>query len=509
MKTALVSTTGRLVGYSVQEVELFHPEPGAAEQDPAEWWDALINTTKNLLAKKLVDPKDIVACITANQMDGTIPIDKDGKVLHRCILWMDTRGAPMIKKALKGKIEISGWGISNLLKWIPKTGGAPGLTGKDIIAHILYLKEKKPEIYKATYKFLDCKDYLTYKLTGKIVTSYDCGFLSWCVDTRNMNKIRYDKKLARKLKINLDQLPELKPSTEIVGNILPELARELGLSEDMKVVLGCGDLAAAAIGSGAVLDLQPHICVGSSSWLVCHNTERKLDVVNMIASIPSGIPGKYIALGEQEAAGINLTWLRDKVLYHKDELLVTEDVPDIYKIFDKIVPEVPPGSKNVIFTPWLFGERSPIEDHTVRGGLFNVSLDIDRRHIIRAIFEGVAYNMKWLLDAMEGMLKTRLEPINIIGGGATSNIWCQIFADVLDRKIKQVNAAKEANAVGVALIASIALGYMKWEDVPNVMSFKAEYTPNPANREVYDKLFEEFKLIYKNNKDMYRRLNAH
>ena len=126
MKTALVSTTGRLVGYSVQEVELFHPEPGAAEQDPEEWWDALINTTKNLLAKKLVDPKDIVACITANQMDGTIPIDKDGKVLHRCILWMDTRGAPMIKKELKGKIEISGWGISNLLKWIPKTGGGPG-----------------------------------------------------------------------------------------------------------------------------------------------------------------------------------------------------------------------------------------------------------------------------------------------------------------------------------------------------------------------------------------------
>ena len=507
VKTAIVSTKGKLMGYSVQEVSMYYPEQGGVEQDPEEWWAALKTTTKNLLAKRLVDPKDIVACVTANQMDGTIPIDESGNVLHRCILWMDTRGAPMVKKVMKGLIEISGWGISNIFRWLPITGGAPGLSGKDIFGHILYLKEKKPEIYTATYKFLDCKDYLTYKLTGKIVTSYDCGFLSWLVNTKDPNNMHYDKKLARKAKIDIAKLPDLRPSTEIVDTILPELAAEFGLSEQTRVVLGSGDMAAAAVGSGAVLDGQAHICIGSSSWLVCHIPDRKIDIINMIASIPSGIPGRYMVLGEQEAAGINLTWLRDNLLYHKDALLASEQVPDIYKIFDKLVMEVEPGSHKLIYTPWLFGERTPIEDHTVRGGLFNLSLDIDRRHLIRAIFEGVAYNMKWLLEKMEALLKTKLEPINMIGGGASSDIWCQIFADILDRKVKQVYAAKEANAVGAALIASVALGYLKWEDIPSCMDFKNEYSPNPNNRRIYDELFTEFVGIYKQNKEMYKRLN--
>lgn len=508
MKTALVSTEGEVVGFAVEEFPLYHPEQGAAEQDPNDWWKALVKTTHDLLSRELIPKEDIVACVTSNQMDGTIPLSKDGDILHNCLTWMDTRGAPMVKKLCGGLIEVSGYGVTNLIRWIPKTCGIPGLAGKDIIAHILWLKEKRPEIYEKTWKFLDCKDFLNYKLTGKIATTYDCAALTWIVNTKDADNIHYDPKLAKKAKIDVDKLPELKPSSYVLDTIREDVAKELGLDSSIKVVLGAGDLSTAAVGSGAVLEGQAHICVGSSSWIISHTPLRNVDIFNMVACLPSAIPGLYIGIGEQEAAGINLTWLRDNVLYHKDELLVDENVPDVYKIFDKMVEDVPPGANNLIFTPWMFGERSPIEDHTIRGGLYNVSLDTNREHIIRAIFEGVAFNSKWLLKSIEKLVEVeRLDPITLVGGGAISDVWCQIFADILDRDIIQVHNPKESNSKGAAFIASVALGYIEWEDIPNLIQTKQVFKPQQANREIYDRLFEEFKKIYKNNKKMYRRLN--
>ncbi|HMF32946.1 MAG TPA: FGGY-family carbohydrate kinase [Candidatus Lokiarchaeia archaeon] len=507
MKTAIVSTTGEIMGFEVEEYPVYYPEPGAAEQNPMEWWQALVNTTHKLLDQNLVSVDDIVAVVTSNQMSGTIPIDKDGNLLHNCLTWLDTRGAPMIKKLCGGLIEISGYGISNLLRWIGRTGGAPTLGGKDCLAHILYLKQKQPDIYAKTWKFLDCKDWLTYKLTGKTVTSYDCGFLLWVMNNKDPNHFFYDKDLLKKVKLNVDQLPELQPSTFVVGPILPDVAGELGLNANTQVVLGAGDMSSAAVGSGAVLDNQAHVCIGSSSWIWAHIPERKLDITHMIASIPCAIPGRYIVGGEQETAGINLTWLRDKVLYHKDELLVEEQVPNVYKIFDKLVAEIDPNANNVLFTPWMFGERAPVEDSTVRGGLFNLSLDTDRRYIIRAVFEGIAFNSRWLLMYTEKLAGAKMDPIMMIGGGGTSDVWCQIYADILDRKIRQVAAPKEGNSIGAAFIASIALGYIKWEDIPGLIKVKQEFSPRPEYKKHYDKLFNEYIGIYKANKDMYKRLN--
>jgi xylulokinase len=511
MKTAIVSTTGEIIGFSVSEYELFHPEPGAAEQNPADWWNALVKTTHNLLEKKLVPVEDIVACITSNQMDGTIPIDEKGNVLFNCITWMDTRGADAVKKLCGG--PISGYSIGALKSWLPATGAAPGLSGKDILAHILWLRDTHPDIYEKAWKFLDCKDYLTYRLSGEICTSYDCAILSFIVNDTDINNIHYDPALVKKTGIDLNKMPPLKPSIYVAGNILPEVAKELGLSPNTKVVLGAGDMATAAVGSGAVLDGQTHICIGSSSWMITHIPVRKVDINHFVGSIPSAIPGRYMAAGEQEAAGINLTWLRDKVLYHKDQLLKDEKVPDVYKIFDQMVADVKPGDKKVIFTPWMFGERSPVEDHTIRGGLYNIGLDVDRRHVIRAIFEGIAFNNRWLLMYLEKLalpqLKglKQLDHINIVGGGGMSSVWCQIFADVLNRKVRQMPLPKEGNSIGAGFIASVALGYITWEQIPDLLPFKKEYEPRPEYRKLYDELFQEFVNIYNNNKKMYKRLN--
>ena len=218
-----------------------------------------------------------------------------------------------------------------------------------------------------------------------------------------------------------------------------------------------------------------------------------------------------------------MSFLRDNILYHKDELLQEEHVPDVYKIFDRIVEKTPAGANNLIFTPWLFGERSPVDDHSVRGGLYNIQLDSNREDLIRAVFEGVAFNVRWLLSAVEKFIEKwvkKEEPekirdgkiipeLTIIGGGANSRIWCQIFSDIMDRTIKQVKDPIQVNARGAAFIALKALGYIEWDDIPNLVEYSNVFKPNPDNRELYDNLFIEYKNIYKSMKKVYKKLNKH
>jgi xylulokinase len=238
---------------------------------------------------------------------------------------------------------------------------------------------------------------------------------------------------------------------------------------------------------------------------MCHVPFKKTDIFHNMASLPSAIPGRYFVANEQETAGACLKFIRDNVLFVDDETKIEN--PAVYQEFDKIVEKVPPGSNGLIFTPWLYGERTPVEDHTVRGGLHNISLPIKRDDILRAIFEGVAFNSRWLFELVEKFIKRKMNPVNIIGGGAQSDIWCQIYADVLNRTIRQVKDPIMANARGAALIAAVGLGLCSFDDIPNLVQYSKIFEPNPENRELYDKLFKEFLELYKNNKAMHKRLN--
>jgi xylulokinase len=210
----------------------------------------------------------------------------------------------------------------------------------------------------------------------------------------------------------------------------------------------------------------------------------------------------------QTTAGGNLTFLRDKILYHKDELLREEHALDVYKVMDRIAERVPAGSNGVIYTPWIYGERSPVEDSHVRASIFNVSLENNREDLIRAFMEGVALNTRWMLLPAEKFLGRKFEVLNIVGGGAKSRVWCQIFADVMNLPIRQVKDPIEVNARGAAFIAAEALGLLHFEDLEKQVEFETVYTPNPANRAIYDKIFAEFVTYYQQTKDIFKRLNA-
>ncbi|TFG15658.1 MAG: xylulose kinase [Promethearchaeota archaeon] len=520
-KTAIVSTRGEVVDWEFEEVPLHLIGNQGAEQDPVDWWNAIVNTSKKLIDKGHVPVEDIVGICNSSQWAGTVAVDKNGNHLMNSIIWMDTRGAPYIKKLQKGLIMVSGYSIFKALKWIKITGGAPSTVGNDPIGHIFLIKNQYPDVYKNTYMFLEPQDYVNLRFTGKFAASEASIHMHFITDIRDINNIHYSQKLIKKLKIDPEKLPQLKKSIDILGTIKHEVADLLGLTKETKVVMGAPDIPTAVIGSGAIDDYQGHIYLGTSDWLICHVPYKKTDLFHIMASVPSAIPGRYFFINEQQIAGGALQFLRDKILYHKDELLKEEEIPDVYKLFDRIVEKVPAGSNNLIFTPWLYGERTPIEDLTIRAGLYNLSLEMTREHIIRAIYEGIAYNVRWLLMYVEKnirkwVIKERtnmtkkdfvMPELNIIGGGAQSNVWCQIFADVLNRKIKQVKNPIQANARGAAFIASVALGFINWDDIPKYTEISNIFTPNPENREIYDKLFTEYINIYKTTRKLCKHLN--
>jgi len=219
------------------------------------------------------------------------------------------------------------------------------------------------------------------------------------------------------------------------------------------------------------------------------------------------VPNRYLLTALQATAGGNLTYLRDNILYHKDELLQEADVPDIFKVLDQIADRVPAGSNGVMYTPWIWGERAPVEDRMLRAGLYNLSLNNTREDIIRAFLEGVAFNTRWLLSPVEKFLGRKVPSINIVGGGAQSDVWCQIFADVMNMEIKQVADPIYANARGAAWIAAVGLGEIQFHDIPQLVQFKCIYQPQSQNRAVYDEKFQVFQQIYEQMKEIYHRLN--
>jgi len=508
-KVALVATDGEVVGHEVEKTDLILLPGGGAEQDPADWWRAINSGAKKLLARSLVPADRIVGIGVTAQWMGTVAIDRAGDHLANAIIWMDSRGGKYARRITKGgPINMSGYSIPKLRSWLSITGGLPSRTGKDSIGHILFIKNEWQEVYDRTYKFLEPMDYLNFRLTGIPAASYDTITGHWLTDNRDLSKVHYVDKLIALTGVDREKLPDLRPTGAVLGTITPEIAKEFGLREDVRVVMGTPDSESAAIGSGAVRDYQPHLYIGTSSWLSCHVPYKRVDIATSITSLPSGIPGRYFVATEQDIAGGCLTMFRDQVFWPSDELSDGAAPEDALDRFNQAAARIPPGSDRLIFTPWLNGERTPVENHTIRGGFFNQSLTTTRAHMVRAVFEGVALNTRWMHQTVEKYTKRRMDNINFIGGGANSPLWSQIHADVLDRRIRVVKDPRLANVRGAAFTTLVALGYLTFDQIPERIQITSEYVPNPDNRAIYDELFAEFVNIYQNNKKAFARLNA-
>ncbi len=508
-KVAVTTAQGQVVDGASHSTQLNLIEGGGAEQDPEDWWRAIVAATKTLHERGAVDPQKIEAIGVTAQWAGTVPIDKDGNALQDALIWMDSRGSRYIDEITGGLLKVEGYAARKIYKWVRRTGGAPSLIGKEPLSHILYLKHERPDVYRRAHKFLEPKDWINLRLTGRAVATYDSIVLHWVTDNRDISAVRYDDELLAYASLSRDRLPDLVRATDVIGTLTADAAEQLGLRPDVKVVGGTPDVQSAAIGSGAVRDYEAHVYIGTSSWLTCHVPFKKTSLGSNMASLPSPIPNRYFVANEQETAGKCLEWLRDSVLCRDDALSPGDPPPDALPRFDALAAEAPAGSDGVIFTPWLYGERCPVADHRVRATFFNQSLRTNRCHLVRAVMEGVAYNSRWLLAEVEKFCGRRLDPIRMIGGGARSDLWCQIYADVLGRRIEQVDDPVQCNTRGAALVAALGLGWVDVEAIPDLVGVTKTFTPNPEHRTTYDALYREFRELYRIATPIHARLASH
>jgi xylulokinase len=506
-KVALVSVKGNVLACEIEPIPLILLPGGGAEQVPDDWWRAICRATRRLLTRPAVRSASIVGVCCTTQWSGTVAVDGRGNPLNNAIIWMDSRGAPYVKDITSGPIRLGGFGIDKLWHWVRLSGGIPSRSGKDPIAHILFLKHQKPDVYHAAHKFLEPKDYLNLKLTGRFAASYDSIILHWVTDNRHIDRIDYHDGLLRMAGLKRDSLPDLKPSVDILGSLQPAPAADLGLPPGLPVVMGTPDLHSAAIGSGAVGDYEAHLYMGTSSWLTCHVPFKKTDLRHNMAAIPSAIPGRYFIANEQETAAGCLAFLRDKILFPPASGSAAEDKRRSFGALEDLARNTPVGSRGLIFTPWLYGERTPVENHAVRGGFHNMSLETDRGMLVRAVMEGVAFNTRWLMTTVEKFIKRRLSPINMVGGGANSDLWCQICADILNRTIHQIQDPVEANARGAGILAAVALGYGRFEEIAGNVAIANTYSPDSRAHRLYRTLYREFLQIYRQNHRICARLN--
>jgi xylulokinase len=509
LKVALTTLAGEVVGSAVEPYPLHVLGHGGVEQDPDDWWGAVVRGTRRVLAETGVDPGRVVAVGCSAQWSGTVPVDRDGRPLTRALIWMDSRGAEQVRRITGGVPSLQGYGLRKLVTWVRRSGGAPAHSGKDTVAHILWVRDALPAVYQRTYRFLEPRDWINLRLTGRFATSSDAVTLLWAADTRDPAAVRYDDRLLRMTGLERDKLPDIVPAASVLGTLAPGAAEELGLPRSARVVTGAPDIMASAIGAGTVRDFDTHLCIGTSSWLVCHVPYKKTDLFHNMASLPSAIPGRYLLANEQESAGVCLVELQRNVLFPSDGIAPVPAPEDPFAAMFAMAEAVPAGSDGLIFAPWVNGERAPVDDRTIRGGFLNQSLGATRGHLVRAVMEGVAYNSRWLLGYVERFIGRRLEAVTAVGGGARSELWCQIYADVLGRVVRQARDPVLANARGAALQASVALGHLTWDDVAGAVPIAGTFEPDRARARVYDTLFPEFVNLYRSTRRITARLNAH
>jgi xylulokinase len=502
-KAALVSNRAEVAASALRSIDTIMLPGGGAEQDPAQWWSAVTEAAKSTMSQAAVAPAQILAVACTTQWAVTVPVDATGNALCNAISWMDTRGAPYTRAIVDGFPKVQGYALLKVIKWLRLTGGAPVQSGVDGLGHILYLKNERPDIYARTHKFLEPMDYLNLRLTGRAAASYGTIFPYWLTDNRDPNKIDYHRDLLALAGIERAKMPDLMPVNAVLGPIKDDVADQLGLARGTRVVMGSCDSHAATIGAGAVREFDGYFYIGTTSWMSCHVPKKKTDPLHMLTTMPAALPGRYMVGAEQGIAGRCLEYVKD-LLFDKETAGETDKV---FAEMNRLAESVAPGSAGLIFTPWINGVLAPSEDPYTRSAFFNQSARTTRGHYVRAVMEGIAFNLRWLRGAVEKFIGRKFPHLNFIGGAAQSEVWCQVLADVLGCPVRRVANPRNANAVGAAMAAFAALGEIRVDDIASLVKIEKVYAPNPANRAVYDRQFAEFMEFYRRLKPIYRRLN--
>lgn len=487
-KGILIDHRGNVRAFTSVSYSIFTPHPGWVEQDPLDYWNAITRGSRNLLQESGAAAEEIAGIVFTTQAMGVIPMTKDGSTLYRNITWVDGRAEEQAERLMRK------FGGKNAFKTIVGVE----VTGKDVLPKLMWLKQTHPEIYKETDKIFDVNTFLKFKATGNKKFEWS-GACSYAFDLKKKDWVRIFFKLGG---IDLNKLPELMRSVDVIGGLTKEAAEEMGLSEGTPVFGGCDDTQSAAVGSGATEEGEAHIYTGTSAWLGV-TTAKDHGFKNGAFTLQSADPKMNLVVGITESAGANIEWFVQN--FYGEEGLTADEM---FRKFEKDIEKTPPGADHLVFTPWFLGERCPVSTTTTRGTVFNLGLEHSKAHFSRAMCEGIGYNLRWSIENFEKSFKFRIRTIRIIGGGSVNDNWMQVLADITGREIMTTQQPRLAGAIGASLCAFIGSGIIS--DFSKVKEFIKEnrrFQPSPENKKLYDEIYLSYRDIYYGLRKPYMNAN--
>jgi xylulokinase len=482
-KATLYDREGRLVGSAFYAYNTQYAHTGWAEQNPQDWWEAVCGSTRKLIQQTPGLRADEIACITfSGQMMGCVPLDKHARPLRNAIIWADQRA-----------VEQENWLAERISREEVYRITGHRLSASYSLPKMLWLRDHQPDIYKATYKFVHAKDAMVARLTGKFVTEPSDGS---SMNLYDLEAGTWSEKIVQAAGLDPAQLPDLCQSIDVVGELLPEVAEEVGLLAGTPVVIGGGDGACAAVGAGVVKEGSAYNYVGSSSWIALTTSRPIYDPDGKTFTFGHVVPGMFMPTGTMQAAGASYQWTRDQLCSIEVEAAQTLGI-SAYEIINLGAEKSPVGANGLIYLPYLMGERSPRWNPRARGAFIGLTIRHTRNDMVRAVLEGITMNLRAILECFTKQ-GAKIDAMRVIGGGARGRFWNRIMADVYGVPVHRMSILEEATSMGAALAGGVGVGlYPGFEMIEQMNHIAETIPPNPAAQAQYEKLYPIFDQCYR------------
>jgi xylulokinase len=474
-KACLYSNEGELLGATTVEYPTNYGKGGRVEQDPERWWEAVAEATRRLFEETSATASRVDSISFSGQMMGAVFLDGEGRPLRPAIIWADTRSQEQTDRLL-GRVGMErGYEI---------TGHRLNPTYS--LEKIMWVRDNEPDAFEKTRKVLLAKDYVAYRLAGRLATDPSDASSTNAYDQRTGE---WSGEILEAAEIDAGLLPDVVPSTTVLGGVTKEAAARSGLVEGTPVVMGGGDGPMAALGAGvASPEDGAYAYLGSSSWVSLSSEKPLLDPSMRTMTFDHVIPRRFVPTGTMQAGGASMEWIAD--------LLTPGRAEDRYDTLVAAAGKVEAADEGLIFLPYLLGERSPYWNPLARGSFVGLSKHHGPAHVTRAVMEGVAMNLKICLDAFEEQ-DHDIGEVDAIGGGARSDVWLQIFADVWGKPVNRRSLVDEANALGAAVVAGVGVGLFDDFGVASGLSHvERTFEPDPGRNERYRARHEQFLEAY-------------
>lgn len=490
-KATLFDITGRLIASEIAEYDTFYSHENWAEQSAADWWEAVKGSTKKLIVNSGINGADIEAVSFSGQMMGCLCIDKAGRPLRNAIIWADSRAIKQ-SDSLNEKIGQQEWYHIVGHRNTPSYG----------IQKLLWIKENEPSVYENTYKMLNAKDYIVYKLTGKIYTDYSDANSTGAFD---INRFTWSEKIISAAGIDIDKFPECKQSDYVVGCVREDVAVDIGLTINTKVVLGAGDGVATNVGAGSISPGKSFCCLGTSAWITTTSERPVFDEQMRTVTWAHMISGLYAPNGTMQFAGGAYKWMKEHICL-MESCRAADHGASPYDHMNRQVAKSTIGANGVIFLPYFLGERAPRWDVNAKGAFVGITPDNTRADVLRSVLEGVSCNLALILDILRKQME--IKELVVLGGGAKGRIFRTILANVLNVRLMVPKLLDEAGAMGAAVNAGVGVGiYKDYSAIEHFLELKETEEPSPEAIEQYKKVKEKFDACYYALKCFYQKYN--